>query len=268
MTLCVYSFRLQEIGEDILEGSVNVTTIDLSNNALLKDLPRYVFSKLKKLNSLILTSCDLRVLYPEHVQTPYDSNSLKNFDGTDNNWQCSQMCEFVTWLQTANTFCSNATMCLCSDSDNYYDGRCVLSLNPDDVCPNSVSKLVQILLGSIFIISILALTITKYCKCKIRCCNDPTSRPSSNACRAVPVREHSNQTYDQSDETPIPHQLTREAIMQSNCDVGDWTINNLEPPSYEVVVGDGAEDTSNDKYNNSDSDSDSPPPPYEEITAV
>lgn len=271
--VCV-ALLLQDIGDDFLDNSDNVVSIDLSGNHLLKHLPRNVFSRLQNLTSLILADCRLQVLYPEHVNTSYESESLSTFDGRNNPWKCEQMCEFIAWLHTTDSFTNTATMGLCSSPESLRNRR-VLSLVPDDVCTWDTEDFPPIAAILIWVIVVMA-TSTCCIICVVKCCLSYchySSRESdSDTNRSTNVQQHTNQAYEDTDGTHVTTRMRSETILQSDCDVGDWNINSVEPPLYDVVV-------ENDKIckkriyertlSDADSDNDDiPPPPYNENVAT
>lgn len=197
-----------------------------------------------------MNNCSLRVLYPEHVQTSYESGSLIRLDGQFNDWQCEEMCEFIDWT-SGNDFSEIADMGFCSDPKH---SQVKEFLNKDslDVC-NSLNRTditVSIVFASIFIVLICWCCQHKryktlWSKFKTdglaRCCGDnvPHTRQESNA---------ELQTGNRGDFRPdlqLPREemstptapVTLHSIFGRGRAVTEPRVPHDDPPSYEDVVG-------------------------------
>lgn len=266
---------LQSFSEGVLRDSPNVRTIDLSHNARLQRLPRFAFSNLTKLKTLALSSCQLEVLYPDHVKAPYESgSSLFLFDGRYNNWHCNEMCEFIDWTASVNHFDSVATMGLCSYPE-YLQNRPVLSLESSDVCyspSDAFIIILGVLFGSVLLLTCCFLLAARYCLGGLF-----SSRPTAAATgsRGLGENHRTGQSNCGFADTEGQRQTTDTAndLFQADCEVGGWNIGDIEPPPYDAVYkikpnSNVCEEMEERDIETHSDHEDVAPPPYEEGTTA
>ncbi|XP_039251075.2 trophoblast glycoprotein-like [Styela clava] len=235
--------NIQDLSANVFDNVENLVYLNLESNKYLGSISQFALYHLWKLEKIYINDCGLSVLYPEYFSSPYESGHLKEAVASSNKWVCSEMCEFIKWMNENPNFYNVFEGGFCR-YPSYLAETPLRYLEYDSV--DQCKGLPPVIL----LVAVLSIVMLACC-CGLALKN----------CFVGLCRENANQTNQNGE----PQTTSRENHASDFTNDMLTVISDVEPPSYDTVLKNSRNFPVSLSQNTSGNDS-CPPPPYEEAS--